>query len=53
VHAHVVLADHDGNCFGGHLMPGAEIFAAEYHIKELTGANLERKDDPETGLSLW
>ena len=53
VHAHITLADHEGKCYGGHLMPGATIFAAEYHIKELTGAKLERKDDPQTGLSLW
>jgi len=53
VHAHVTLADHEGNCYGGHLMPGAEIFAAEYYIQELTGASLKRKHDPETGLSLW
>jgi len=53
VHAHITLADHNGKCFGGHLMPGAKIFAAEYHIKELTGAELNRSHDPETGLNLW
>ena len=53
IHAHITLADHDGNCYGGHLMPGAAIFAAEYHIKELAGGELTRKHDPETGLSLW
>lgn len=53
VHAHITLADHEGRTYGGHLMPGAMIFAAEYHIKELTGAKLERKYDPETGLMLW
>ena len=53
VHAHITLADHDGNCYGGHLMPGATIFAAEYYIKELTGAEFLRKFDPETGLNLW
>jgi len=53
IHAHVTLADHDGKCYGGHLMPGSCIFAAEYYIKELTGKELTRKHDPETGLSLW
>ena len=53
VHAHITLADHNGRCYGGHLMLGSRIFAAEYHIKELTGATLERHPDPETGLSLW
>lgn len=53
VHAHITLADHNGNCYGGHLMPGACVFAAEYHIKELIGGELKRGQDPETGLSLW
>ena len=53
VHAHITLADHEGKAFGGHLMPGTEIFAAEYTIKELQGATLERQSDPATGLSLW
>ena len=53
VHAHITLADSEGRCRGGHLMPGCAIFAAEYYIKELTGKELSRKDDPETGLSLW
>ena len=53
VHAHITLADHQGQCYGGHLLRGATIFAAEYHIIELTGAVLERENDPETGLSLW
>ncbi len=53
VHAHIMLADHDGKCCGGHLMPGTNIFAAEYFIQELVGGKLERKHDPETGLSLW
>jgi len=53
VHAHITVADHKGTCYGGHLMPGATIFAAEYCIKELVGARLAREHDPETGLSLW
>ncbi|MFH1776203.1 MAG: DUF296 domain-containing protein [Candidatus Omnitrophota bacterium] len=53
VHAHITAADHQGACYGGHLMPGSIIFVAEYYIKELTGGELYRKNDPETGLSLW
>lgn len=53
VHAHITLADHAGGCYGGHLMPGGSIFAAEYFAQELTGAVLTRKPDPETGLNLW
>lgn len=53
VHAHITLADHAGACYGGHLMPGSSIFAAEYCIRELLGGELHRKHDPETGLSLW
>lgn len=53
IHAHITLADHQGKCFGGHLMQGAEIFAAEYVIEEFIGAPLERKDDEKTGLRLW
>jgi len=53
VHAHITLADHNGTAYGGHLMPGSTIFAAEYYIKELKGTTLKRTRDPETGLNLW
>ena len=53
VHAHITLADHERRCYWGHLMPGSSIFVAEYSIAELLGAELHRKHDPETGLSLW
>ncbi len=53
VHAHIIFADDKGNCFGGHLMPGTRIFAAEYCIREWTDAELMRKHDPDTGLFLW
>ena len=53
VHAHLVCADYKGKAFGGHLMPGTKIFAAEYFIQELVGATLVRKKDPRTGLPLW
>ncbi|MCK5580945.1 MAG: DUF296 domain-containing protein [Candidatus Omnitrophica bacterium] len=53
VHAHATLADHDGKCYAGHLMPGTKIFAAEYVVHELTGVEMHREYDSETGLSLW
>jgi len=53
VHAHITLGAHDGKAFGGHLMPGARIFAAEYHIQEFLGKDLCRTFDEPTGLSLW
>jgi uncharacterized protein len=53
VHAHVNLADLKGRCYGGHLLEGSRIFAAEFIIQELKGAVLTRKTDPATGLPLW
>ena len=52
VHAHVVLANQNGNTNAGHLLEG-KVFAAEIHLTELVGAKLVRKNDPVTGLSLW
>lgn len=52
VHAHVVLADHQGYTRGGHLLEGT-IFAAELHLQELQGPKLERFQDRTTGLALW
>jgi len=52
-HAHITLADFEGKAFGGHLMPGTEIFAAEFFIQELAGAELVRGKDEKTGLPLW
>jgi len=53
LHLHIVLGDYDGKAFGGHLMEGTEVFAAEFYIKELVGDPLERKYDEITGLNLW
>ncbi len=53
VHAHVVLADGEGETRGGHLCPGTVIFAAECRIDEIRGRELERDYDDRTGLSLW
>lgn len=52
VHAHAVLADHNGNVNAGHLLEG-KVFAAEIHVTELVGTEIVRKKDSVTGLSLW
>ncbi|MFZ5591022.1 MAG: PPC domain-containing DNA-binding protein [Bacillota bacterium] len=55
VHAHVALMKQDGQMFGGHLMPGCQVFACEYIINEFLPEEAEfiRQYDPETGLFLW
>lgn len=54
VHAHLSLSDRQGHAFGGHVMPGCEIFVAEVVLWELEGARLERRPrDDCAGLALW
>ena len=54
VHAHVALSDREGRGFGGHLMPGCEIFVAEVILWEFEGARLERRPQADCGgLALW
>ena len=53
VHAHTVFSDHEGKCYGGHLMKGTKIFACEYIIEEFDGQPLTRGNDSQTGLRLW
>jgi len=52
-HVHITLADKNGNAFGGHLMEGTIIFAAEFVITDYGDNNLERFYDETTGLQLW
>lgn len=52
VHCHLVLADKNGICFGGHLAEGSKVFAAEVHIRELSPP-IKRKFDQTTGLNLF
>ncbi|ABY95619.1 MULTISPECIES: PPC domain-containing DNA-binding protein [Thermoanaerobacter] len=52
-HVHITLADKNGNAFGGHLMEGTIIFAAEFVITDYGDNNLERVYDKTTGLQLW
>jgi len=53
IHAHVSLSDNEGRGFGGHLAPGTIVFACEFVIQSLEGAELCRGLDDETGLPLW
>jgi len=53
VHAHVTLADHEGNAFGGHLAPGTIVFACEFVMQVLEGPEFARGHDDATGLPLW
>jgi predicted DNA-binding protein with PD1-like motif len=53
VHAHVVLADMQGETIAGHLFSETTLFAGEIDLAELTGKPLERTYDDITGLMLW
>lgn len=53
VHAHVVLSDDEGHCWGGHLIPGNVVFACEFTIAVLEGEAWSRHPDEYTGLTLW
>ncbi|MBC8373209.1 MAG: DNA-binding protein [Planctomycetes bacterium] len=53
VHAHVTLAGDRGIAYGGHLVPGCEIFACEFVVQEFDGPQLTRGLDEQTGLPLW
>ncbi|MEM1515845.1 MAG: DUF296 domain-containing protein [Candidatus Bathyarchaeia archaeon] len=52
IHAHVVLADKEGKCYGGHLTEGSKIFSCEVYLREIT-PTIYRKYDPITGLNLF
>lgn len=53
VHAHITLADSEGNAFGGHLAGGTVIFACEFVINSYKGTGYIREFDRQTGLPLW
>lgn len=52
IHAHVVLADKEGRCYGGHLTEGSRVFSCEVYLKELT-PTIQRRYDNVTGLNLF
>jgi predicted DNA-binding protein with PD1-like motif len=53
LHCHIVLADSDRRCFGGHLLKGNVAFACEFTVTALEGTAPERTPDKDTGLMLW
>lgn len=53
VHAHLVLSDAEGRCWGGHLVPGNVVFACEFWVLALAGEPWSRYPDQFTGLNLW
>ncbi len=52
-HIHLIVSDKEGKTYGGHLMPGTSIFAAEIIIQSFDGPELYRGFDQITGLPLW
>ncbi|MFO7819061.1 MAG: PPC domain-containing DNA-binding protein [Halanaerobacter sp.] len=53
VHAHIALADEEGNLYGGHLEEGTVVFACEFVIQEYEGEAFERGLHQPTELPLW
>lgn len=53
VHAHITLSDKTWKAYGGHLMPGTEVFACEFILEVFDGPMFNRAPDEETGLPLW
>jgi predicted DNA-binding protein with PD1-like motif len=52
-HCHAMFSDEHGGTFGGHLVEGTTVFAAEAHFQELLGGKFVRERDSVTGLPLW
>ncbi len=52
-HLHIALADGKGDMKGGHLQKGTVVFAGEFVIEEISGPELHRGYDADTGLPLW
>lgn len=53
VHLHVVLADEEGRCYGGHLGNNTVCFNLEILMNTLSGPSVIRKMDAQTGLTIW
>ena len=52
IHAHMIVADEKGKCYGGHLMPGCEVSVTIEMIINVFDDEMIRAKDPETGLNL-
>jgi predicted DNA-binding protein with PD1-like motif len=53
VHVHIVLADEQGHCYGGHLGQNTVVFNMEILLSALSGPAVTRKMDSQTGLTIW
>jgi predicted DNA-binding protein with PD1-like motif len=53
VHVHATLSDEQGRCYGGHLGHNTLVFNLEILLTTLSGPNVIRKMDAETGLTIW
>jgi uncharacterized protein len=53
VHVHIVLADEQGHCYGGHLAENTVVFNLEILLTTLSGPAVTRKMDTQTGLTIW
>jgi predicted DNA-binding protein with PD1-like motif len=52
VHAHLVVSDEEGRCWGGHLMEGCEVSVTIELVIIETEVDLRRAKDEMTGLNL-
>ena len=52
VHAHMIVADEKGKCYGGHLMEGCEVSVTIELIINVFDGKLLRAIDTDTGLNL-
>jgi len=53
IHAHITLADEEGNAIGGHVASGAIVFACEFILEVYGGPVFTRCFDESTELALW
>ena len=52
VHAHMIVANETGDCYGGHLMKGCEVSVTIEMIIQELAAQITRAKDQRTGLNL-
>jgi predicted DNA-binding protein with PD1-like motif len=52
VHAHMIVSDEAGKCYGGHLMKGCKVSVTIELVITETSADLSRARDERTGLNL-
>jgi len=52
VHAHIIVSDEAGKCYGGHLMKGCKVSVTIELVITETTADLSRARDERTGLNL-